>query len=154
MQIFLSIISALGVLFSVAGAFIAGWYVATDKNRSELFKQRLAAYRKLSGQISKVYTLGVSLDTVEVPKADLVYQKEAAALLNLILAEALLLDEHSTKQVFKFLQMKPEQYSKNKKEINEIISAFRDDLTLRKLDIMNQLSSLSVDTKRLLRKAQ
>lgn len=150
----LYILSFIGMIIPIVGAFIAGWYVATDKNRSELFKQRLATYRKLSGQISTVYTLGVSLDKVDVPKSDIVYKKEAAALLNLILSETLFLEENSMKQVFKFLQMKPSEYSDNKKVINEIISTFREELTLRKFDIMNQLSSLSVDTIRLLRRSK
>jgi hypothetical protein len=70
MQYIQSFLSIAGAFLTIIGAFIAGWFVATDKNRSELFKQKLGAYKNLSGQISKVYTLGVTLDKIEEPNAD------------------------------------------------------------------------------------
>lgn len=152
MQYIQSFLSIAGAFLTIIGAFIAGWFVATDKNRSELFKQKLGAYKNLSGQISKVYTLGVALDEIEEPNADRVYRKEAAALLNMLLTEAIFIEENAMKQIFKFIQMQPSEYSKNKDEINKIIDIFRNDLSLSHLNLLNQLSSLKIDVKKLLGK--
>ena len=152
MQYIHSLLSIAGAFLTITGAFIAGWFVATDKNRSELFKQKLGAYKNLSGQISKVYTLGVALEKIEVANSDSVYRKEAAALLNMLLSEAIFLEEHTMKQIFKFIQMQPSEYSHNKEDINKIIGIFRNDLSLSHLNLINQLSSLKIDVKKLLGK--
>ena len=46
MQYIQSFLSIAGAFLTIIGSFIAGWFVATDKNRSELFKQKLGAYPK------------------------------------------------------------------------------------------------------------
>ena len=148
-NLFLSIILAF---LPIVGAFVAGWFIATDKNRNELFKQKLESYRKLSAQISKVYTIGVALDKVEHESKDSIYQKEAVNLLNMLFSESIFLEQATLEQVSKFIQMKPSEYAHNKEKINDIICIFRNDLRLSRLNIMNQLSSLKLDAKRMLHK--
>ncbi|WP_321493962.1 hypothetical protein [uncultured Desulfobacter sp.] len=153
----IAFLSILGTLLSVVASFIAGWFVATDKNRNELFKQKLESYKKLSAQVAKVYTLGGALEKISDSEIDNetredVYKKEAVILLNMTFSEMLFLEQATLKQVYRFIQMKPSEYNKNKEEINKIIDIFREDLSLQRLNVMNQLSTLALDIKKLLYK--
>ena len=150
MKFIYSFLSIIAAFLPIIGAFVAGWFIATDKNRNELFKQKLESYRKLSAQISKVYTLGYSIDKIEIDNKDSVYKKEAASLLNMLFSEAIFLEKSTFEQISKFIHMKPAEYLQNKEEINTIIDTFRNDLRLNQLNVINQLSSLKLDVKRVL----
>lgn len=137
-------ISSLLAVFSLAVSFTVGWLVATDKNRNELFKQKLESYKKVSAQVAKVYTVGVALENIQDSEIDNktrenLYRKEATTLLNMTFSEMLFLDKAVYEQVFKVIQMKPSEYSKNKEEIKKAIDSLRENLNLQKLNKINQL---------------
>ncbi len=129
-------------IISIGGAFIAGWFVATDKNRNELFKQKLESYKRLSSQICKIYTIGIGNKYYELPKGEDIHGKECAALLSMLFTESIFLEEKSSLRIFEFIKMKPEEYEENKGMIDEIIQALRHDLRINRLNFINQLSSL------------
>lgn len=142
----------LGGTFSTVISFIAGWLVATDKNRSELFKQKLCSYKKIIEQVSKVYTIGYSIDKINYEGSEVIYKNEASTLLILIISESIFIEKDILRQLYKFLKMKPEDYENNKDEINNIVSMLRKDLGIKNLNMINQLSSLEFDKIRMILK--
>jgi hypothetical protein len=44
--------SFMGPIFGLAGGFLAGWLVATERARGEIYTRRLDVYQKLNGLAS------------------------------------------------------------------------------------------------------
>ncbi len=128
---------------SILAAFTAGWIVATDKNRNELFKQKIESYKKLSTQVSRVFAIGVELENIEDPSD--VHKSETVLLLNMLFTESLFLPKDITIKIYKFIVMKPKDYKDNKEEIAEITGELRADLRIDRLNLINKITSLEFD---------
>jgi hypothetical protein len=149
MEILLSIIS---VLLSLFCGFVGGWLIATDKNRNEIFKQKLESYRKLVAQISKVYTLGVAIEIIDDNEVDknikkTLYKKEASSLLLMTFSETIFLEQTTFNQLNKFLEIHHSEYLKRREEIKEILQTFREDLRLRELNTINMLTTSIINSR-------
>jgi len=132
-------------LSSLLIAFIAGWFVSTDKNRNELFKQKVESYKKISAQVSRVFAIGVNLNSIKDP--DDVHKSETVLLLNMLFTESLFLPKDLAIKINTFIAMQPENYKDNKEVISEIIGELRGDLRIDRLNLINQITSLKLDDK-------
>lgn len=55
--------------------FLAGWFAATDKNRAELFKRRLAAYDSILDELQSLIVLTIASKDMDVKKDDIYSQR-------------------------------------------------------------------------------
>jgi len=131
------IILILGML----GGFAAGLFVATDKNRHALFQAKLESHRKLSHAIATTYVCG--LDFGEHEELKEAHEKSLFNLTQLLLSETMFMPKGMVEYLTDFISLPVESYTSDENKVSEMLSLLRNDLGIKGLELMNQLSSLT-----------
>ncbi len=50
-------------ILAFVGVALAAWFVATDKNRNDIFKAKLVAYQELNKLLSESFTLSIFVES-------------------------------------------------------------------------------------------
>lgn len=142
------IMSHIFEIIAVIGALLATWFVATDKNRNELFKTKLIIYQDINRQMAKVFSLSPLAVENKTKYLDSLI-KERVKLFDMVFESSAFISNNAGEKIVSFLDIPiSDRHSKRENQVtafNQATHAISKDLNLDKLNIITQLSCAQYD---------
>ncbi len=137
-------IETIVTILAFIGTFFAGWLVATDKNRNEIFKRKVEAYQQLMNQLSK--TLSSYMGSHISTDAHDAFVAQCIALAENYIANSLFISAEVKSYLSQLFSYKDWNEQMAEENINAIHRQITKELKLDHADLVNEkLLSLPLD---------
>jgi hypothetical protein len=127
--------SFLGPILGLGSGFLAGWLVATERARGEVYTRRLSVYQKLNGLASDLLLTSIKDEVDPTTYRDKML-KSRLALSEFIAADAMLVSKKVGSAISPMLDatLTPD-IEKLRKAFNAVVVVMAHDLRLRTIDM-------------------
>ncbi|BAO45625.1 hypothetical protein [Thiolapillus brandeum] len=134
--------ASLNILLSMLaafGAFLAGWLIATEKNRVELYKRKLTAYEELFSSVKDLSVLMMAYGITEIEKITIANAK--ISLFTLGIKNTLYYSSHVKDEMMHLFSLSEGNPEKAMQAVQRIALAAAADLGIRNHDMFNKVAS-------------
>ena len=123
------------------GSFIAGWFIATDKNRHEVFKTKISVYLKINQLLAKTLMLNLKRESLE-DKRFPEYMISHLETSEYFLANSFVISSKVGNKISDFLKTDHDDLKGQRQAFNLVVNTMSAEMKLDEINFLHQVLNL------------